>query len=108
MCRPQQHDCAASHTRHQCTRHTDRSFDEVAVITTWYKFRGAYSKLATLPTEPRAREVVAFPIGLALGATKALPELFAAAGATFAHDEMTLLSAMRALVRAIEQWGARL
>jgi oligoendopeptidase F len=44
---------------------------------------------------------------LALGATRALPELFAAAGATFAFDETTLHAAVQALMRAIEEWEAR-
>jgi oligoendopeptidase F len=45
---------------------------------------------------------------LALGTTKALPGLFAAAGATFAFDETTLRAAVQALIRAIAEWEARL
>jgi oligoendopeptidase F len=45
---------------------------------------------------------------LALGATKTVPELFAAAGATFAFDTGTLQSAIHALMQTIEEWESRI
>jgi oligoendopeptidase F len=45
---------------------------------------------------------------LALGATKTVPELFAAAGATFAFDTTTLQSTIHAFMQAIEEWEARM
>lgn len=41
---------------------------------------------------------------LALGATKTVPELFEAAGATFAFDPGTLQQAVHVLMQAIEEW----
>ena len=41
---------------------------------------------------------------LSLGATKTVPELFAAAGATFAFDAVALQSAVQKLMQAIEEW----
>ena len=51
-----------------------RSFDDVAGVETWlkceqfqrggaFKFRGAYNKIATIPTDQRARGVIAFSSG---------------------------------------------
>jgi oligoendopeptidase F len=45
---------------------------------------------------------------LALGATKTVPELFAAAGATFAFDTTTLQSTIHALMQTIEKWEAQM
>ena len=45
---------------------------------------------------------------LALGATKTVPELFAAAGATFAFDTPTLQSTLHALMQTIEEWESRM
>lgn len=45
---------------------------------------------------------------LALGATRTVPELFAAAGATFAFDPITLQSAIHALMQTIEEWEAQI
>ncbi len=45
---------------------------------------------------------------LALGATKTVPELFAAAGATFAFDTTTFQSTIHALMQAIEEWEAQI
>lgn len=45
---------------------------------------------------------------LALGATKTVPELYAAAGATFAVDTITLRSTIQALMQTIGEWEARM
>jgi oligoendopeptidase F len=69
----------------------------LGAVQIWEQYR--YDPVSTVK---RYREA------LALGTTKALPGLFAAAGAAFAFDETTLYSTVQALIRAIEEWEARL
>jgi oligoendopeptidase F len=52
--------------------------------------------------DPR-RALHQYRSALALGATKAVPELFATAGATFAFDTATLQKALQALMETIEE-----
>ncbi len=68
---------------------------------------GALQIWANYRRDPRAA-VQRYRDALALGATKTLSELFAAAGAVFAFDEQTLQSSMQTLMLAIEEWEARL
>ena len=68
---------------------------------------GALQIWANYRHDPHAA-VQRYREALALGATEALPELFAVAGATFAFDETTLHAAIQELMRAIEEWEVRL
>jgi oligoendopeptidase F len=79
----------------------------------YYYIEYAFATLGALQIWDRYRRdpreaMQRYRAALALGATKSLPELFAVAGATFAFDETTLRSTVQTLVRAIEEWEARM